>query len=666
MKKRQSFRRNTPYNHSIELKKSQTEGNDFMNEEKLFSGGFFTGVNYWALKNATNMWEDFDEASIEEDMKAMAAAGVTHLRVFPTWHVFQPLKALYTTRLTPYEYRFGEEARPDTEAGRAGVSEEACRKFERFCDLSEQYGFKLVVGLITGHMSFREFAPPAFEGRQRLSDPTVLKWQLRFVRYFVRRFKDRAAIAGWDLGNEVNNMASGEGFVKDDFYVWCSAIADAVRACDPAHPVVSGMDALSIEKDASNYEVIRETCDIHTCHPYNIFATQGDPLPSMKPVCDLTARCRYGEDIAGVPTFVQEFGSIGYLNCSPKTEADFYRACLYATLAHGCHGVMWWCAFDQGQLRFAPYEWNNIGSDYGFFDRERRAKPIAGENLKFQALLKKLPGGELPAHRTDGVILVPRDNGDADYGTARAAFMLAERAGYDLRFAYALDPIPDAPLYILPSLRTTQSITATRLDQLLEKVAAGAVLFLSLDDTLFRRIPEITGVQMAWRACVPAERTVTFRGEELPLHAPVRYEVESADAEILARDETGAPCFFRHAYGRGQVFFMTMPFERGADTHPGAFSEDNAPAYELVYKALFEAAGIRRRVTVDSPFVHATEHPATEKSGYVVFVNYDRRPRTVRVGLNGAALTPVHNGLIKDGTLTLGANDGAVFAYRDV
>ena len=56
MKKRQSFRRNTPYNHSIELKKSQTEGNDFMNEEKLFSGGFFTGVNYWALKNATNMW----------------------------------------------------------------------------------------------------------------------------------------------------------------------------------------------------------------------------------------------------------------------------------------------------------------------------------------------------------------------------------------------------------------------------------------------------------------------------------------------------------------------------------------------------------------------------------------------------------------------------------
>ena len=34
-----------------------------MHEEKLFQAGFFTGINYWALKNATNMWEDFDAAS---------------------------------------------------------------------------------------------------------------------------------------------------------------------------------------------------------------------------------------------------------------------------------------------------------------------------------------------------------------------------------------------------------------------------------------------------------------------------------------------------------------------------------------------------------------------------------------------------------------------------
>ena len=107
-----------------------------MHEEKLFQAGFFTGINYWALKNATNMWEDFDAASIEEDFRVMREAEITHLRVFPTWHIFQPLKALYTTSAIPYEYRFGEEPLPDTEAGRAGVSEEACQKFDTFCDLA--------------------------------------------------------------------------------------------------------------------------------------------------------------------------------------------------------------------------------------------------------------------------------------------------------------------------------------------------------------------------------------------------------------------------------------------------------------------------------------------------------------------------------------------------
>ena len=635
-----------------------------MHEEKLFQAGFFTGINYWALKNATNMWEDFDAASIEEDFRVMREAGITHLRVFPTWHIFQPLKALYTTSAIPYEYRFGEEPLPDTEAGRAGVSEEACQKFDTFCDLAEKYGLKLVVGLITGHMSFREYAPPAFEGRHRLSDPTVLKWQLRFVRYFVRRFRGRAAIAGWDLGNEVNNMAHGEEFTDDDFYVWCSAVSDAIRANDPVHPVISGMDASSISRRAANLEVIRDTCDIHTCHPYNIFSTASDPLPSMKPVLDLAYRCRLDEDISGVPTFVQEFGAIGYLNCSLKTEADFYRACLYAALSHGCHGVMWWCAFDQGHLRFPPYEWNNIGSDYGFFDKNRAPKPIVAENRRFRELLEKLPGAALPPQRTDGVILVPRDNGDADESILRAAFLLGKRANLDLRFSYALSPIPDAPLYILPSLHTNQSIPATRLDELLEKVEQGATLYLSLGSALFRRIPEITGVQVGWRACVPTKETLDFAGEKLPLSGPVYYQVESSQAEILARTEAGAPRFFMRPYGKGKIFFLLLPLEQELAARPGAFWAEDMPGYEAVYRALGRAAGVQRRVETDCPFVHATEHPIDEKSGYAVFINYSAQPRTVRVARHGVRLIPLHNAELHGDALSLRENDGAVFRWE--
>ena len=213
----------------------------------MFEHRFFTGLNYWDSKNAIRMWEFFDPESIEKDMQLMKDAGVTHLRVFPLWSVFQPLHALYGPD-DVFEYAFGEQPLPDTDAGRAGVSEEACRKFEVFCDIAEKYGMKLIVALITGHMSFRTFCPPAFEGKELLSDPTVIKWQLRFVKYFVGRFKNEKAIVGWDLGNEAINMPGLANKPHDTFYVWCCAIAYAAKSVDPTRPVISGLADAAIDR----------------------------------------------------------------------------------------------------------------------------------------------------------------------------------------------------------------------------------------------------------------------------------------------------------------------------------------------------------------------------------------------------------------------------------
>ena len=102
----------------------------------LFENGFFTGLNYWGSESAINMWSNFNKDSIEKDMELMSDAGITHLRVFPLWSVFQPLTALYGPK-DVYEYSFGEDPLPDTEAGRAGVSEEACQKFKTFCDIAK-------------------------------------------------------------------------------------------------------------------------------------------------------------------------------------------------------------------------------------------------------------------------------------------------------------------------------------------------------------------------------------------------------------------------------------------------------------------------------------------------------------------------------------------------
>ena len=116
--------------------------------------------------------------------------------------------------------RLAEDPLMRDEAGMAGVSTIAMARFQSFADLAEKHKLSLLVGLITGWMSGRLFVPPAFERVNVLTDPIALKWQARFVRYFVRIFKHHSAILAWDLGNECNVMASVSA--NEAAWVWTS------------------------------------------------------------------------------------------------------------------------------------------------------------------------------------------------------------------------------------------------------------------------------------------------------------------------------------------------------------------------------------------------------------------------------------------------------------
>ena len=616
---------------------------------------FFTGINYWASHAAIHMWSQWNAAAVKSDFEKLHDAGVTALRVFPLWPVFQPITALRTPG-SVYEYRFGEMPLPDTEAGRAGVSEEACAHFDEFCDLAEQYGLKLIVGLMTGHMSFRNFYPPAFENCDLLTDPTVIKWQKRFVRYFVRRFRSRACIAAWDLGNEVVNM--GKAPTADHAYLWVSAISDAIRANDPTRPIVSGLAFCPLNGDPWNYTDMAELTDVLTTHPYNIFQQNPEePLPTMLPVAEPAFRARLYAQISGKPAFVEEFGSIGYLSCSERSEADYYRAVLWSCWSHGCPGVMWWCAFDQGGMTYAPYDWNNIGSDYGFFRADGSAKPIADENRAFAQFRAQFPFDPLPPMKTEGVCLVERD---CPMETLRAADLLARRANAELTFADALQPIPDAPVYFMPSISSNQAITRRRLVELLDKVRAGAVLYLSLENALFRWIPEMCGVRFHGRAQQEGLRTVLLGEEALPVAGGYDYEPEQTDAEVLAR-VGNRPVFFRHAYGRGTIFLLTVPIERYVSRLSGAFRDPDAPRYEDIYRTVFAAAPTGRIADSSNRFVRLTEHPVDAAHCILVALNYSDQPQTAALALApGWRIDEMYRGAYANGTLRLAADDAAV------
>ena len=591
--------------------------NNFMQDNK-----FYIGVNYWASHNSINMWSDWDADVVDSDFAKLAAHGVTHLRVFPLWPVFQPLKCIWAN-MQRYEYRMspGEQPLPDTEAGRAGVSEEACGHFKKFCDLAEKHGLKLIVGLLTGHMSFRFYWPEAFEGKNFLSDPTVIKWELRFVRYFCKRFANEPAIEAWDLGNEVSCLAGG-GVHPDQTYVWTSAIVSAIRESDPSRPVVSGLDHEALSRDNSfNVRDLSELLDIHTTHPYQIFSqTRIDPINSMRGEIDPTVRARLYESLGQKPCFIEEVGSIGYMNCSEKSEADFLRAMLWSAWSEGNHGVFWWCAFDQGHLEYAPYDWNNYGSDYGYFRADGSAKPIAEVSRDFAAFLNGCEVRELPPQPAEAVCIVSR-NLTNHYATLGTTYILAKQANINISFAHADDPLPESALYIMPSVDDSKPIFLRRLNELLERVRNGASLYLSVGDTLFRRIPELTGLTIASRErAVP--QTIAIDGSEFSFQTGAMYNIESvADTcTVLARNQNGQPVFVQNAYGKGKIFFSLIPFERILGDRAGIFKPGAAPYYKL-YKP-FASAVDHRAVESGNPSILTTEHALADGRRVIVAVNY--------------------------------------------
>ena len=223
---------------------------------------YIIGVNYWASNAGADMWRYWDEEVVENDLTLLRENGVEVLRVFPNWRDFQPVEPAFGGGHTLYEYRMIGD---DLPSNPYYLDEVMLSRFAAFCQIAQEKGFQLIVGLITGWMSGRLYVPVAIYGKNIYTDPTALYFQQLFIKGFVSRMKSEASIYAWDLGNECNCM--DQAVCKEEAYSWSSIIVNAIRACDPSRPIVSGMHSLELE-GGWNIQDQGEITDILTTHPY--------------------------------------------------------------------------------------------------------------------------------------------------------------------------------------------------------------------------------------------------------------------------------------------------------------------------------------------------------------------------------------------------------------
>jgi len=653
-------------------------------------GDFTLGCNYWASHAGTAMWSDWRPEVVHEDLRRLAEQGLQTLRVFPLWPDFQPITQLRGCGGALVEIRLGEEPLPEDEVGRAGVSRVMLARFGEFCDLAEAAGLRLIVGLITGWMSGRLFVPPALEGLDPITDAKSIAWQIRFVRTLVTEHRGHSAIEAWDLGNECNCL--GRAANREQAALWTATIANTIRAADPTRPVVSGMHSLATPvgggTSSGNPWMIddqAEFTDILTTHPYPYWVRHCriDPVNTTRTTLHATAESRFYADIGGKPCFAEEIGTMGPVVAGDDVSADFARTNLFSLWANDCRGFFWWCAHDQTALAHAPYDWNGVETELGLLRNDGTPKPVLREMAAFGGFLRGLPFTTLPPRRVEAACLLTHNQDD--WAVAYGAFVLSKQAGLEIKFSHIQQAIPEAEVYLLPSLRGANALPRRKWSALIERVKAGATLYVSLGDGIVPQFNEVAGVELITRSNMRGSAEAVFGAGGvdgagavwLPMTGAddLRFVLRDAEAEVLAtREDLGGPVCWRRRLGAGTSLVYAAPLEEGVTLTAGAFDAD-APAYRRVYAELVVAVKTARPegrwlAKPDAPTVALTEHAREDGGRVIVAINHGAEAQCLEVSLLArATLGDVWRGCAAEAgagalRVEIAPFDAAVFALR--
>lgn len=602
---------------------------------------FILGCNYWASDSGTDMWRTFDVSAIEKDLSALSEHGVKHIRVFPNWRDFQPVIPLRKGRMNLYEYCM-EGEKPKTNP--YYLDDTMMDRFAEFLRLCEKYSIKTVVGLITGWMSGRMFTPPLFYNVNVIDDPTARYFQQLFIKGFVSRFKSNSAILAWDLGNECNCMSDTDriGAVS-----WTAMIADAIRAEDNERPIVSGMHSLEVERGKTwRIEDQALWTDILTTHPYPLWCehTRIDKALSLRTTLHATAQTKLYSEIGGVPCMAEEIGTMGPMFCSDENSADFFRVNLFSLWSNNSAGVMWWCANDQTLLNSFPYSENMVELELGMLRNDHTPKPVLKEMKNFSSFLDRTKLKLSPAE-VDAVCVLT--DSQRQWGVAYMTYILMKQCGLNCSFAYADsericadEKLPEAPLYVVPSINGMTVMKKPRYEELKHRVFEGADMYISMDNGCLSEFEALTGLRVEDSFECRENTMMNLDGERIKIERKRTFVLKSVGAEILAYDEKGNPSVAVNRYGKGKVFLVNFPLEDSLIDKHNAFDE-NA---HLVYKKLFAEYAEKQPLDVTDTKIAVTYHK-TENGCVAVLVNHSEKPQKIAELLkDGTKIEKVHYG----------------------
>lgn len=566
------------------------------------------GCNYWASNAGTEMWRQFDETIIRDDIRVLSQYGVEYLRVFPNWRDFQPIEPFYAGGAVFKEYRMLTGSIPDNKYYLDG---EILGRFDKFCDICDEYGVKLIVGLLTGWMSGRTFIPIALYDKNLYLDPICHYFEQLYVCGMVERFKNKPAIYAWNHGNEIDVL--GNPMSRFGAEAWSRMISNAILSSDNSRPIICGAHALSLD-GIWQIKGQADTCDVLVTHPYPYWGkhTDNDRNDYIKTTLYSAALTKMYMDIGKKPCLVEEIGTMGPSVCSEEFAEQFLRVNYFSTLANGADGIMWWCAHDQNLLMTPPYTWTNCENELGMTFSDKTPKPVLKEMKHLSKLHIKLPKATC-----DAVCLLTE--GQDNWGVAYMSYVLSKQAGMNISFADARVEIPESDIYMLPSIKGADIMPKEHFIELKKKIYNGATLYISNDGGLLMGFEELTGNKILDTEKVPFIGQITFNKKNIPISGNSKLYIENIKSENI--DVPEITC---NDYGKGKVYFVNFPVEAMLIDKNRAFDNNVCE----IYKKVFEDKINNHIVKIDNENIALTIHEADDKV-IAVAINHSEKVQKI-------------------------------------
>ena len=592
---------------------------------------------------------------IEEDLAAMASAGLDSVRVDLVWAAIEP---------SPGE-----------------LDERQLDALDRLLAAAARHGLTLhPVLFVGGEVGDAVWEPEWVAGRNPHRDDELLARQRSHAQALASRFAGNPALIAWDLSDEPPYWLHKDTTTDDDARRWTQQLTAALRAAEPCHLVTIGTASQEVDGGPFRADTVAASLDFVSVHPYPIYS------PELYPDDLLSARMTHAAAFetalasgAGRPVMVHEYGASS-TQFAPERIAAYDRLLAWSAFGRGAIGFYAWCWTDAepAAYRRAPYVRMPHETQFGLTDHRGTPRPRLGVLSELATALHTVPLDRLAAFgpRTTAGVLVPheytRPYDPRSYGldTAPAgpyrpaerawdpvrdvkplvrawlnAFVLGAQAGLSVGFPReGLDDVwPDLPLLLFPAplTSTTSSLLHVRSSFWSGAEAfhaAGGTAYLSLSaESAVPDLVALGGVRVAGRA--PVRETITLTvvepfaglvpGERITL--PAGYDdlhrrgvrLDVVDASVVAVDDDGRPALTVVARGAGRCVVCAYPIELLVAAAPDA--ADATDASWRLYGALRQLAQLTPPLGLTHPALTTGELHGPDGS-LVVVTNHGDEP----------------------------------------